>query len=101
MEPLWEERKDYERFNPVKHSIAYACGRYERFIPYSRKYGKLSQSQLLDLIAYAKVNHWQALDLNCCGLSELPDELWDLPDLQMLYLGNRRYLHMREETETA
>lgn len=92
MEPLWEGKRYYEHFNPAKHNISKTCGgRYEVFIPYHRKYGKLSQSQLLDLIAYAKANRWQALDLNCCGLSELPDELWDLPDLRMLYLGNRLY----------
>lgn len=92
-------RKSYASFNPAKHKIAHACGNYQRFIPYQRKYGKLSQSQLLDLIACAKANRWQALDLNCCGLSELPDELWDLPDLQMLYLGNRGPFHELEETE--
>lgn len=101
MEVLWEEKKNYVRFNPEKHNIADTCGgKYRDFIPYHRKYGKLSQSQLLDLIVCAKTNRWQALDLNCCGLSELPDELWDLPDLRMLYLGNRLYHFKREETET-
>lgn len=99
MEPLWEEGKSYVRFNPSKHRVAHACGNYGRFIPYHRKYGKLSQSQLLDLIACAKANRWQALDLTLCGLSELPDELWDLPDLQMLYLGNTRSPSYIVETE--
>lgn len=99
VEQLWKEQKNYVRFSPTKHDIAHTCGDYQRFIPYQRKYGKLSQSQLLDLIEYAKTNRWQALDLTCCGLSELPDELWDLPDLQMLYLGNRRDLYEREETK--
>lgn len=89
MEPLWKKKNTYEHFNPVKHSIADTCGiNYDDFIPYHRKYGKLSQSQLLDLIACAKANRWQALDLSYCGLSELPDELWDLPNLRMLYLGS-------------
>lgn len=92
MEPLWIENTNYVCFNPKKHKLLNTCGKaYGIFIPYYREYGKLSQSQLLDLIACAKANHWQALDLNCCGLSELPDELWDLPDLRMLYLGNRRF----------
>lgn len=100
MERLWEEKKNYVRFSSAKHNIANACGgNYKKFIPYHRKYGKLSQSQLLDLIACAKTNCWQALDLNCCGLSELPDELWDLPDLQMLYLGNERYFVNHGEAE--
>lgn len=97
LETLWEEKKNYVRFNPAKHDIAYTCGRnYERFIPYCRKYGKLDKSQLLKLIACAKANHWQALDLKCCGLSELPEALWDLPDLKMLYLGNEEYPSGRE-----
>ena len=98
LETLWERKKNYVHFNPAKHDIANTCGRnYEKFIPYHRKYGKLSQSQLLDLVACAKANHWQALDLKCCGLSELPEALWDLPDLQMLYLGNERYPIGREK----
>lgn len=98
VEPLWEEKRNYVRFNPAKHNIAYTCGgKYEEFVPYQRKYGNLSQSQLLDLIACAKANRWQALDLNRCGLSELPDELWDLPGLRMLYLGNRFYISNREK----
>ena len=97
MESLWRG-KSYLRFNPTKHRIANACGRdYKRFIPYHRKYGTLSQSELLELIACAKANRWQALDLTCCGLSELPDELWDLPDLRMLYLGNNSSLSDLEE----
>lgn len=99
MEPLWEEIKKYTHFNPAKHRIAHTCGGYRGFMPYHRKYGKLNQSQLLDLIACAKTNRWQALDLTNCGLSELPDELWDLPDLRMLYLGNRSYLHELQGTE--
>ncbi|MBD5162907.1 MAG: GTP-binding protein [Oscillibacter sp.] len=101
MEPLWEKKEYYKHFNPAKHSIADTCGMdYEDFIPYYRKYKKLSQSQLLDLIACAKTNRWQALDLSYCSLSELPDELWDLPDLQMLYLGSELSpLACEEETQ--
>ena len=75
-ETIMGRKKRYVRFNPAKHNIADTCARdVKELIPYYRKYGKLSQSQLLDLIACAKANRWQALDLTCCGLSELPTEL--------------------------
>lgn len=44
VEPLWEEKKSYAHFDPAKHSIAEVFGIYNRFIPYYRKYGTLSQS---------------------------------------------------------
>lgn len=89
MEPLWKEKEHYTRFDPAEHSIGDVCGdNHNEYIPYYRNYGELDPSQLLELIASAKSNRWQALDLTNCGLSELPDELWDLPDLRMLYLGN-------------
>lgn len=88
MEMLWKEKRRYTRFDPVKHHIADVCN-VNKYVPYYRNYGKLSCSQLLELISYAKSNKWQALDLTDCGLFELPDELWDLPELRMLYLGNK------------
>lgn len=99
---LWEQKKSYARFNPARHSIADTCAEdYERFIPYHRNYRTLSHLELLDLIACARENRWQALDLAHCGLSELPDELWDLPDLRMLYLGNRRPFSGREKPDDS
>lgn len=89
VEPLWRLKRKYLRFNPSEHSIAEVCGLNNKFIPYYRKYGALTQEQLKTLIQAAKYQKWQALDLTNCGLSELPDELWELPDLQILYLGNR------------
>ena len=44
-------------------------------------------SQLaLDLIQEAKRTHAKTLDLGNCGLSELPDELFELVDLEVLCL---------------
>lgn len=89
MEQLWEPREHYLRFDPAEHDIAQVCGRANPFIPYHRKYGKLTQKQLLELIEAAKDYSWQALDLTDCGLYEFPDELWELSSLRMLYLGNQ------------
>lgn len=51
------------------------------------------------LIRDAKQYHWQALDLSFCGLADLPDELWDLEDLKILYLGNAwtRHSHLLDD----
>lgn len=89
MEQLWERRKNYKRFDPKVHRINETCGsRHDMFIPYKRKYGVLSPEQLQELIQEAKRYHWQALDLSACGLVHFPDELWELSELRMLYLGN-------------
>lgn len=89
MKQLWEPRENYLRFDPEKYDIAQACGGASQFIPYRRKYEGLTQQQLLELIEAAKYHRWQALDLTDCGLHELPNELWELSSLRMLYLGNR------------
>ena len=89
MNKLWCERVNYKHFNPKSHHINDTCGKYIHFIPYERLYSTLDQDELLQLISDAKKHKWQALDLTSCGLTYLPDELWELPDLKMLYLGNR------------
>lgn len=91
LKELWREKNDYTKFDPEIHHIYDTCGygRFSVFIPYKRLYETLNQDELLQLIRDAKAFHWQALDLSKCGLTSLPDELWDLPDLQMLYLGNQ------------
>ena len=92
MSTLWNKKTNYIRFDPKQHHINDTCGsRYVHFIPYERLYSSLDEFELLDLIHDAKSLRWQALDLSCCALKYLPDELWDLPDLKMLYLGNRLY----------
>lgn len=88
MSELWQKREKYRQFNQKKDHIDETCGRYEAYIPYKRLYTTLTEEQLLQLISDAKTYRWQALDLTSCGLETLPDELWDMPDLQMLYLGN-------------
>ncbi len=88
MSELWQPKEKYRQFNLKKDHIDETCGRYDVYIPYKRLYAELTQEQLLQLINDAKINRWQALDLTSCGLEALPDELWDMPDLQMLYLGN-------------
>ena len=89
MSTLWKEKAYYKVFDSKKHHINETCGgRAKSFVPYERLYGKLNDSELLELIRDAKTFHWQALDLSQCGLEHLPQELWDLPELKLLYLGN-------------
>ncbi len=94
---LWQPRENYKLFDRKKHHINDTCGRFGLYIPYKRKYTSLDHEQLLQLIRDAKELKWQALDLTNCGLTTLPDELWDLPDLKMLYLGNVRLRPLRTE----
>lgn len=88
---LWVE-KIYEPFDGAEYSIAETCElkKYD-FLPYNRKYKNLSNDELQRLIQTARECHWQALDLSNCGLKELPDELWSLTDLRLLYLGNHSF----------
>ena len=95
---LWEEKSDYKLLDSKRYHINETCGRSDLFIPYERKYSTLNEEQLLCLICAAKQNRWQALDLTSCGLTWLPDELWDLPDLQMLFLGNRERHNRNEQS---
>ncbi len=85
MTRLWEPKENYESFDAHK---SYALYQKEKFLPYIRQYKGLERGELLSLIQDARRYRWQALDLSNCGLTELPDALWDLPDLRMLYLGN-------------
>ncbi|MBL7815988.1 MAG: hypothetical protein JNL70_13310 [Saprospiraceae bacterium] len=51
----------------------------------------------LSLIAEAKRTNAKTLDLGNCGLTELPDALFDLVDLEELYLCNEGYEYSFEE----
>ena len=89
MSELWKEKVYYKVFDSKKHHIFETCGsRKKTFVPYERLYKKLNESELLELIQDAKKFQWQALDLTQCGLNYLPKELWDLPELKLLYLSN-------------
>ena len=94
MASLWTPRDDFLTFNSTEHSIAESCGtRAMLFLPYRRKYTYLGSLQLVELIHEAQKYHWHALDLSNCGINDLPDELWTLTDLRILYLGNPPYLY--------
>ena len=89
MVSLWSQNSNYTKFNPKKHGIADVFGKkLADILPYCREYDLLNNEQLLQLIKDAKRYNWQALDLACCGLSELPDELWELTQLRILFIGN-------------
>lgn len=84
---LWEQ-KDAIPYSPSQHSTDFVEAYTDLFLPYTRKYGTLLSWNLRILLQDAKKYHWQALDLRDCGLQDLPDELWELTDLRMLFLGN-------------
>lgn len=88
MNKLWEEKTEYTIFDPEKHNCIYSFYRLSEFLPYKRNYETLNEEELLLLIKAAKEHHWQALNLACCGLKTLPDELWELSDLKILNIGN-------------
>ena len=92
MKKLWNS-KDYTLFEPVKHNIAETFALKKNFLPYTRKYNNLSYGELIKLIKDAKKYHWQALDLSNCGIEYFPDELWELRELRILYLGNNSFEH--------
>ena len=79
----------YREFSTKKHSIGMAfSNRGDKYLPYIRRYGKLNKEELLYLINVAKENSWTALDLSNCAIEELPEELWEITSLKLLYLGN-------------
>ena len=88
MTRLWEPKENYESFDAHKSYGYPVLYQKEIFLPYVRRYKGLDRDELISLIQDARRYRWQALDLSNCGLTELPDALWDLPDLRMLYLGN-------------
>ena len=85
---LWNLKTPISQFDSKSTSFDDVFALAPTFLPYRRLYGKLTQEQLAKLISDAKYYHWEALDLSSCGLVDLPDELWDLIDLRILYLGN-------------
>lgn len=90
MEVLWKEKTNIKEYSTKRVSISNTFGAsYDNVLCYERIYENLDKEQLLNLIKDAKENEWTSLDLSNCGLKELPDELWDLQSLKVLYLGNR------------
>lgn len=101
MSKLWEEKTEYTIFDPEKHDCCDCFDTFNHlseFLPYKRNYGTLNEQELLCLIKVAKEHHWQALDLTLCGIITLPDELWELSDLKILYIGNSRYYSLYNYT---
>ena len=88
MERLWEPNPDYVPLRPGKIDLReFEWNEFPPvYLPYQRLYTNLTATQLAELLTDAKKNHWQALDLRLSGLHSLPKNLWDLPDLRVLYL---------------
>lgn len=81
MSVLWRKKTDFKRLDEEWEDIT-------EILPYERLYETLTPKQLRELLRDAKRFHWQALDLHRCGLKNLPSELGELTDLQVLDLGN-------------
>lgn len=88
MSTLWQPKSKYDPFDLGINYTSDFYGILNQFLPYERTYDCLNQHELRELLQDARLYHWQALDLSCCGLATLPDELWELQDLRILYLGN-------------
>ena len=89
MNELWQPKMEYEEYSARKKTISMTfSGRKNTFFCYKRKYKQLNEEQLLALLKEAKENNWTTLDLSDCGIKDLPDELWDITSLKVLYLGN-------------
>ena len=89
MEIQYDKNDRYKEYSVDRYTIGQTFSiRRHIFLPYIRKYKELTDEQLLDLIETAKNNDWTTLDLSNCGLKSLPDELWEVTSLKLLYIGN-------------
>ena len=88
MSDLWGKNPNYSLRSTYAPSFPEILLEREKYLPYLRKYRNLNKESLQTLIQLAKLYRWEALDLSNCGLNHLPDELWELTDLRILYLGN-------------
>lgn len=87
---LWREKVDIKEYSAKRVTIINTFGvHYNDILCYERNYKMLDENQLIQLLEDAKENEWTSLDLSNCGLTKLPDELWNLRSLKVLYLGNR------------
>ena len=89
MEKLWSTEGKLNEYSSKKTSISMTFGGNRgSVLCYERKYTTLDEQQLLSLLKEAKDNNWTTLDLSDCGIEKLPDELWDIDSLRVLFLGN-------------
>ena len=89
MELQYDKNIKYKEYSVKQYSIGQTFSvKKQIFLPYVRTYEGLTQEQLLNIIRLAKDNNWTALDLTDCGLKSLPDELWEVTSLKLLYIGN-------------
>lgn len=89
MELQYDKNIKYKEYSVKQYSIGQTFSfKKQIFLPYVRTYEELTQEQLLNIIRLAKDNNWTALDLTDCGLKSLPDELWEVTSLKLLYIGN-------------
>ena len=93
MSALWEPVSNYQELDAG--NFAWNTSNYsefaKRFLPYRRLYESLDKKSLCELLKDAYEYGWQVLDLHCCGLSILPEDVWDLPNLRVLFLGNSEW----------
>lgn len=88
MEKLWIRKSDIKDYSTKRSTIANTFDRKKTVLEYERKYTSLTQEQLEDLLIEARDNEWQTLDLSNCRIDKLPDLLWEVTSLRVLYIGN-------------
>lgn len=85
---LWDKKADFKRFSAEKVRIADIFDDKKNYLPYVRRYQTLNDNELLRLIEDAANENWEVLDLSNTGLSKLPEQLFELTSLKVLFIGN-------------
>ena len=89
MKKLWNYNDENREYSSKKYPINMTFGNYrKKILCYERLYTTLTEEELLQLLKDAKDNKWTTLDISDCGIEKIPDELWEISTLKVLYIGN-------------
>lgn len=88
MTKLWDENDNFKKFSADRVRIANIIDKRNDYLPYVRNYQKLNYNDLLCLIEEAANKKWEVLDLSNTGISKLPEQLFQLTSLKVLFIGN-------------
>lgn len=88
---LWDKKTNFKKFSSDCVRIADIIDGKKMYLPYERKYGVLNSNDLLRLIEDAANEKWEILDLSNTGISILPEQLFELKSLKVLFIGNIFY----------
>lgn len=91
MENLWTKRKSITAYSSKKVLIAQTFDSKKSVLEYKRHYDYLNEEELETLLIAARDEEWTTLDLSSCKLNKLPELLWEITSLRVLYVGNNQY----------